>query len=147
MCSQQENLTAVAAKDLIPHRWPMRMIDSLTEWTGDSAVGVAVFDKAHMAVSDGLVTEPALVECVAQTVAAMEGRKRLDSESPDDIQAHQPGMLCGVSDFVIEKRPGANKRLKIEVVVRKRLGAMLLVDGRIVCDDVVVASGSLKLVG
>ena len=140
-------MTTIAAEKVIPHRFPMRMIDSLEEWNNESAVSTVVFSKEHMAVSEGFVTEPALVEALAQTVAAMEGMRNIDKAEPDDDLAEQPGMLCGVTDFVVEKKPKAEKPLKIEVHVQKRLGSMFLVDGKITCNNELIATGSLKLFG
>jgi predicted hotdog family 3-hydroxylacyl-ACP dehydratase len=134
-------------EEVIPHRPPMRMIDALTEWSDDSASGVVVFDGNHMAVHDGLVVESALVECIAQTVAAMEGAKRVACESPRGPAGEQVGMLCGVSDFAVVRRPRAGDRLEIRVQVRKRLGPMLLADGQVLCNGHIAAAGSLKLSG
>jgi predicted hotdog family 3-hydroxylacyl-ACP dehydratase len=140
-------MEALAAEKVIPHRPPMRMIDALVEWSDGSASGVVVFEEGHMAVHDGLVTEAALVECIAQTVAAMEGAKRAASGPPAGNAAEKPGMLCGVSDFVVARRPRAGEQLEIRVQVQKRLGPMLLADGQVLCNGHVAASGSLKLSG
>jgi len=137
----------IDVEDVIPHRPPMRMIDALTEWSDDSARGVVVFDENHMAVHDGLVVESALVECIAQTVAAMEGAKRAACENPGGPAGEHVGMLCGVSDFSVVRRPRAGDRLEVRVQVRKRLGPMLLADGQVLCDGLVAAEGSLKLSG
>jgi predicted hotdog family 3-hydroxylacyl-ACP dehydratase len=132
----------ISAETVIPHRSPMRMLDVLVDWNEESAKGEVVFGAGHLAIDNGLVREAALVECMAQTVAAMEGAKTAAGGGPGGTQV---GMLCGVSDFVVMRRPAAGERLEIGVRVQKRLGPMLLVDGQIVCDGRVVASGSLKL--
>ena len=138
---------ALAAEEVIPHRPPMRMIDALMEWSDNSARGAIVFDAKHMAVHDGLVTESALVECIAQTVAAMEGAKKAACGTTGGTVGEQVGMLCGVSDFVVVRRPKAGEQLEVRVQVHKRLGPMLLVDGQVLHNGDVVASGSLKLSG
>ena len=140
-------MRAIAAEDVIPHRLPMRMIDTLVAWNDDAARSAVVFDGNHMAVDDGLVTESALVECIAQTVAAMEGARKAACGRLGGTPETEVGMLCGVSDFAIIRRPKAGERFEVSVQVRKRLGPMLLADGEIVCDGHVVASGSLKLSG
>lgn len=138
-------MTTIAAEKVIPHRSPMRMIDSLIEWNDESAVSTVIFNKEHMAVSEGFVTEPALVEAIAQTVAAMEGIRKVDNAKPDEGSEAQPGMLCGVTDFVVENKPKAEEPLKIKVHVQKRLGSMLLIDGIITSNNKLIATGSLKL--
>ncbi|MEI6148001.1 MAG: hypothetical protein WCS01_02815 [bacterium] len=137
----------IAAEDVIPHRPPMRLIDALVEWNDHSARSVVVFAGDHMAVRDGFVTEPALVECIAQTVAAMEGARKAAGVAPGGTSGQQVGMLCGISDFAVVRRPKSGERLEVSVQVQKRLGPMLLADGQVLCDGQVVASGSLKLSG
>ena len=64
-----------AIEQLLPHRAPMRWIDALVECTETTAVATATFSAEHFAVENGAVLETALVECVAQTVAAALGRR------------------------------------------------------------------------
>src|SRR5439155_26915135 len=66
-------VTAREIESLLPHRPPMRWIDSLIECTETEARGRVSFAKDHFAVVNGQIAESALVECVAQTVAAALG--------------------------------------------------------------------------
>ena len=59
-----------AIESLLPHRAPMRFIDALIDCSETTATATTTFDANHFAVADGFVLESALVECVAQTVAA-----------------------------------------------------------------------------
>jgi predicted hotdog family 3-hydroxylacyl-ACP dehydratase len=133
---------SLAIENLIPHRDPMRWIDALTDCTDTTATATVCFNADHFAVVDGMVLEPALVECVAQTVAAAMGyraRTRGESSKPG------LGMLTVVSDFQIRSRPPAGKQLTIEVRELRRLGPMLLVTGSVACDGQVIATGELTL--
>ncbi len=131
------------AAALIPHRPPMLMIDLLESLTNEGATASVMFDDTHMAVSHGQVLEAALVECIAQTAAAMEGmRHRTDTPAAD---RETPGMLCSVTRFAVYRRPDAGEHLDITVQVQKRLGSMLLIDGRVSAAGEPVASGSLTL--
>lgn len=131
-----------AIESLIPHRAPMRFIDALIECTETSATATACFDADHFAIADGFVIEAALVECVAQTVAAAQGQRGKDSGQSSGA-AH--GMLAAVSRFQIHSRPACGQTLKIEVRELKRLGPMLLIAGAISCDGEKIASGELSL--
>ena len=131
---------SVAAETVIPHRPPMRLIDTLDAWSEEAAQASVVFDPAHLAVDDGRVTEAALVECLAQTVAAMEGARAAAAGTGGQL-----GMLCGVADFTVLRRPRAGERLEIRVRAEKRLGTMLLAAGEVWCNGSVAASGALKL--
>jgi predicted hotdog family 3-hydroxylacyl-ACP dehydratase len=134
----------VAIENLIPHRAPMRFIDALTECTEKTAVATVCFSEDSFAVANGFVLETALVECVAQTVAAALGQRAKDSGQSDSGIAAK-GMLVSVSNFKIQSRPTAGKTLRIEIRELKRLGLMLRVSGEIFCDEKSIASGELTL--
>jgi predicted hotdog family 3-hydroxylacyl-ACP dehydratase len=135
---------SVAIENLIPHRVPIRFIDALTECTETTAVATVCFSADSFAVANGLVLETALVECVAQTVAAALGRRAKDSGQSDSGIAAM-GMLVSVSNFKIQSRPTAGKQLRIEIRELKRLGLMLRVSGEISFEGQPVASGELTL--
>jgi predicted hotdog family 3-hydroxylacyl-ACP dehydratase len=135
---------SVAIENLIPHRAPMRFIDALVECKDTTAVATVCFRADSFAVADGLVLESALVECVAQTVAAALGQRAL-THGKSDFAVAATGMLVAVSNFKIQLRPPAGKTLRIEVHEFKRLGLMLRVAGEISCDGQAIATGELTL--
>lgn len=120
----------------------MRWIDALTTCTDTTASATACFSADHFAVADGLVLESALVECVAQTVAAAIGQR---AHTRGQSGGAGIGMLAAVSDFRIHSRPPAGKQLQIEVRELRRLGPMLLVAGIVSCEGQLFASGELTL--
>ena len=134
----------VAIENLIPHRAPMRFIDALVECADTTAVATVCFHAGSFAVANGFVLETALVECVAQTVAAALGQ-RAQTKRKSDFAVAATGMLVAVSNFKIQSRPPAGKTLRIEVRELKRLGLMLRVAGEISCDGQTVAAGELTL--
>jgi predicted hotdog family 3-hydroxylacyl-ACP dehydratase len=127
---------------LIPHRVPMRFIDALTDCTDTTASATANFCADHFAVADGAVLETALVECVAQTVAAALGQR---AKNRGHSGGAADGMLIAVINFQIQSRPPAEKQLHIEIRDLKRLGPMLMISGNISCEGQVIASGELTL--
>jgi predicted hotdog family 3-hydroxylacyl-ACP dehydratase len=135
-------MMSVAIENLLPHRAPMLWVESLTRCTEAEASATARFKATDFAIADGAVTETALVECMAQTVAAAQGqRARAAGKSGAGIS----GMLAAVTDFRIESRAPLEKILQIEVRELKRLGPMLLVSGEITCEGKLIASGQLSL--
>jgi predicted hotdog family 3-hydroxylacyl-ACP dehydratase len=62
-------------EQLLPHQPPMRWIDALTGCTDTTAIATACLTEDSLSVDEGWVLESALVECVAQTVAAAMGRR------------------------------------------------------------------------
>src|SRR6266478_83801 len=130
-------------ENLIPHRPPMRWVEALTDCTDTTASATACFDADHFAVAEGKVLETALVECVAQTVAAAMGHRAWAKGEPDAVG--ESGMLVSVSAFRILSPPSVGKSLEIEVQEIKRFGPMLLVSGRVSCEGQLIASGELTL--
>lgn len=129
-------------EELIPHRAPMRWVESLVECTDTAATAETRFVPEHFAVESGGVIESALVECTAQTVAAALGhRMRASGKSG----ASNNGMLAAVSGFKIFSRPPLNETLTIEVREVKRLGPMLMIAGKISSGSTLIASGDLSL--
>ncbi|MEI6083890.1 MAG: hypothetical protein WCS70_06270 [Verrucomicrobiota bacterium] len=126
--------------NLIPHRAPMRWVDALTECTDTTATATVCFEANHFAVTDGVVLEPALVECIAQTCAAALGYRARGQAGEARL-----GMLTIVSDFQIHSRPLAGQQLTITVRELRRLGPMLMVTGSVAYDGQVIATGNLTL--
>ena len=127
---------------LLPHRPPMQWIESLDECTDTEAKATVRFSKDHFAVADMAVLESALVECVAQTVAAALGCRARQQGNAGKPGA---GMLAAVSNFKIAKRPPLDAPLEIVVKEVKRLGPMLMVSGKITHQADLIASGELSL--
>lgn len=130
------------AHELIPHRPPMCFVDRLMECTETTAVAEACLEEEHFAVADGAVLEAALIECVAQTVAAALGQR---ARELGKTGAPKRGMLTSVSGFRIFVRPPAGKRLRIEIRELKRLGMILMISGVITCEQQTIATGELTL--
>jgi len=120
----------------------MQWIEALVECTESTARATARFNADHFATAEGSVLETALVECVAQTVAAALGHRSQTRGQPGITRG---GMLAAVSDFRVHSRPQLGKTLQIEIHERKRFGPMLLVSGVVSCDGQAIASGDLTL--
>ena len=131
-----------AAEQLIPHRAPMRFIDALVECSDTTAAATAIFRAGDFAVVDGNILETALVECIAQTVAAALGQR---AQTAGQAGAAKPGMLVAVTNFKIQARAPLEKSLHIEIAERKRLGPMLMISGIISCEGKSIAFGDLTL--
>ena len=127
---------------LIPHRSPMQWIDALIDCTETTASATVRFTAGHFAVSDGVVAETALVECVAQTVAAALGRR---SQQSGQTSRANNGMLGAVSSFRILSTLPLDKPVLIEIRELKRFGPMLLIAGVVSCEGQAIAEGELSL--
>ncbi len=133
---------SAAIEQLIPHRAPMRWVEELLDCTETTATATTRFPAEHFAVVNGMVIETALVECMAQTVAAALGQRM---QAGGKSGTANNGMLAAVSNFKIHSRPPLDQTLTIEVREVKRLGPMLMITGKISCDAELIATGDLSL--
>lgn len=133
---------SAAIETLIPHRAPMLFIDALIDCTDTTATATAQFCTGHFAAANGAVVETALVECVAQTVAAALGQR---AKSRGQSGGAPIGMLIAITNFQIRSRPPLDKPLRIEIRDLKRLSPMLMISGNIFCEGQLIASGELTL--
>src|SRR5437867_6860020 len=101
---------SIPLENLLPHRPPMLWIEALTRCTDTEATATARFHERHFAVGNGVIFETALVECMAQTVAAAQGERAHRSGKPGAIVS---GMLAAVTDFRIQARAPIGKALQI----------------------------------
>jgi len=131
-----------AIESLIPHRAPMRFVDALTDCTDTTATATVCFGPGHFAVDNGAVSEIALVECAAQTVAAALGQR---AKARGQSGAAANGMLVAVTGFQIQSRALAEEPLRIEIRELKRFGLMLMISAVISSDGRKIAAGQLTL--
>ena len=130
-----------SVEELIPHRQPMVMIDRLVECSAEAATAVKTFRSGDYGLGDdGRVAEPALIECLAQTAAAMHGANR----DPRDSARHE-GMLVGVDGFEFLRPVRRDEPLVLTVHVTHRVGAFCLLEGHARSGPATVATGGLKL--
>lgn len=129
-------------EDLLPHRAPMRWVDALVDCTETTAIATVHVGEDHFALRDGTLLEAALIECVAQTIAAAFGQRMRASGQPG---AANQGMLIGVTNFKIVAAPTVGATLILKTREVKRLGPMLLVAATITSAGQPIASGELSL--
>lgn len=123
------------------HRSPMRLVHRLLWVEGDLAEAEATFEQGDVGVGpDGTIERTVLLEMVAQTYATARGYCDLKENKPPTM-----GYLVGVGDFHIERPAQAGQVLRIEVESSNSFEDFYQVEGRITCQDQVLAEGTLKL--
>ena len=133
---------SLAIENLLPHRAPMCWLDALTDCTETTARATVCFDVGHFGVADGNVLETALVECLAQTIAAAQSQR---ARAGGGSGRPSVGMLAAVANFKIHSPPPLKKILEIEIRELKKFGPMLLVAGSISCEGQLVCAGELTV--
>lgn len=124
---------------VLPHRPPMLLVDELVECRGDHVKAVKTFRDGDYGVVDGVVAEAFLIECLAQTLAALRGyNARLKGLEP------LFGMLVGVDNFTVHESAKAGEELEMSGVVTRELGSFCLSEGTVCVEGRLLAEGALK---
>ncbi|MBP2673188.1 MAG: Beta-hydroxyacyl-(acyl-carrier-protein) dehydratase FabA/FabZ [Deltaproteobacteria bacterium] len=131
----------MAAERLIPHRAPMRLVDTLVSVKDGCAVAESVLPRSTMmADGEGRLDEVSFMELIAQSYAAFKGyMDRMDGKPPCE------GFLVGVRNLEITGRAYAGDRLLTSVRTVAALGGFAVVEGAVTRGDETLASGTLKL--
>lgn len=131
----------IAAEDLIPHRPPMRMIDALEAFDGETGIVSARVSPGNLLLEEnGALTEVVLLELLAQSFAAVQGYA--DSFSGKPVRQ---GFLVGARNVSFLARPRLGDHLKIRVRATARLEGFAVVEGSVMRGDEVLAEGNIKL--
>lgn len=131
----------MAAELLIPHRAPMRLVDTLVSVKDGRAVAETVVpESAMIADVEGKIDEVAFMELIAQSYAAFKGYlDRSAGMPPGD------GFLVGVRDLEVTGSAYAGDRLLTSIRTVASLGGFAVVEGTVARGDETLASGTLKL--
>lgn len=127
---------------LVPHRPPMLFISRLLNVEGEEHEGQcdAVLDKDHPLLTDGRLERTGLIECVAQSVAALKGYGRLRQGLEPTL-----GYLVGVQDFSIFSDAYEGDTLLLTIRTIGILDGISVVHGTAHCGNRLLAEGKLKL--
>ena len=124
---------------VLPHRAPMVMIDSFEVESPDRARAVKTFAPGSYCAGGPVVDQGALIECIAQTVAALYGSRVASAGGPPPA-----GMLVGVNDFGFHGVARVGVPLEIAVEVTRRLPPFCLASGSVHQAGNLIASGGMK---
>jgi predicted hotdog family 3-hydroxylacyl-ACP dehydratase len=131
----------MAAERLIPHRTPMRLVDTLLSvHEGGGVTGSILPQTSMMADGEGRLDEVVFMEMIAQSFAAYKGYLDLVEGKPAG-----GGFLVGVRRLEITGRAYAGDRLLTSIRTVTAFGGFAVVEGRVTRRDVIVASGIIKL--
>ncbi len=129
------------AEALIPHRKPMRLVDTLISW-GDASGVIEANPGAECLLvgSDGTLDEAAFVELLAQGYAVIKGYD-------DRLQGKEisEGYLVGVRKFHISGRALIGEPINVRVSTVGSFDGFAVAEGEIECAGEIIASGTIKL--
>lgn len=126
---------------IIPQMPPMRMIDTLDTLAERSAqCSVLIKEEMPFIEKDASVDHVAYLEMMAQSIAALNGFRNMDSSD-----TAPEGYLLGARDLKIKGKAFAGDSLKIMVFKFARYGGFGIVKGVVKKNDEVLAEGEIKI--
>lgn len=126
---------------LIPQRAPIVMVDSLLYFDDTKVVSGLTIKENTMFVQNGYLTEPGLIEHMAQTVALYTGYHFYIKNSPAP-----EGYIGAIKDVDIVKLPEINTQLETEVEILQEIMGVTLVRGTTKLNGKVIVSAQMKTV-
>ena len=128
--------------DLIPQRPPMTMIDALIAADEKSARGQLYILESNLFSENGVLSEPGLIEFIAQTAAAYTGYKNKTTN-----KAVSEGYIGAIKNLVIYELPKVNSHIESEIVVENEIVGYTIIAGRIYQDDRLLAECEMRILG
>lgn len=130
-----------AILQLLPHRFPMVMIDKLFISDAESTVTGLFIREDNVFSYEGFFTEPGLVENIAQTAAIRAGFmfKHAGKEAP-------MGYIGAVKHLHIYFLPEVNAEISTEIKLENEVFDVSLIRGKITCGGRVAAECEMKIV-
>jgi 3-hydroxyacyl-[acyl-carrier-protein] dehydratase len=128
--------------DLIPQRPPMTMIDALIAADEKSARGKLHILETNLFNDNGVLTEPGLIEFIAQTAAAYTGFKNKTTN-----HEVSEGYIGAIKNLVIHELPKVNSFIQSEIVVENEIVGYTIIAGRVYQEDRLLAECEMRILG
>ena len=127
-------------ESLIPQRQPFVMIDELSYSDGNLTRTRLQVNAANIFVENGLLTEPGLLENIAQTAAAKAGYEAKKENAPVRV-----GYIGAVKNFEVFHLPAVNDIIETEIIIGNQVFDVSVIKGTIKCNGRVVAKCEMKI--
>ncbi len=124
----------------IPQRPPFVMVDELVAVDENSGTTKFKVSAGNIFTVNGRLTEPALVENIAQTAAARIGYICSEKKEPVPV-----GFIGAVQNLHIMALPGVGDELETEIVIKNQIFDVTLIMGKVSFRGVVLAQCEMKI--
>jgi len=126
---------------LIPQRAPIIMVDALLSFNDTKVVSGFTITSNNMFVQNGCLTEPGLIEHMAQTVALYTGYHFYIQNIPAP-----EGYIGAIKGVHIEKLPKVNMQVQTEVEILQEVMGVTLVKGTTTLNGDIIMTAQMKTV-
>lgn len=124
----------------IPQRSPFVMVDEIVN-AGEQTCCTRFFVRNNnIFVKDAVLTEPALVENIAQTAAAHTGYLCRQKNEPVPV-----GFIGAVQHLEVFSLPAVNDVIETEIAITNQVLHVTLITGSITCNQKPVATCEMKI--
>jgi 3-hydroxymyristoyl/3-hydroxydecanoyl-(acyl carrier protein) dehydratase len=124
----------------IPQREPMVMVEKLHKAENGQTIGSLQINESNIFCKDGFLQEPGLIENIAQTAAVGVG-----FEYRNENKDVPTGYIGAVQRLTIHSLPEIGKTILTEINVEHKVFNTTLINGKISCDDKLIAECSMKI--
>jgi predicted hotdog family 3-hydroxylacyl-ACP dehydratase len=125
---------------LIPQRIPFVMIDTLLAAGQHSARTKLTINSDNIFIKGNQLTEPALIENVAQTAAARMGYICNQKNEPLPV-----GFIGAVQNLEIFGLPEVGDEIETEIVIKNQVFDVTLIAGQVFCKQNLLAKCEMKI--
>lgn len=124
----------------IPQRPPFVMVDELVAADGTTGTTKFKVSADNIFVLNGRLTEPALVENIAQTAAARIGYICSQKKEPVPV-----GFIGAVQNLLVMDLPEVGQVLETEIAIKNQVFDITVITGKITCKGTVLAQCEMKI--
>ena len=124
----------------IPQRTPLVMVHSLLEATEDFAVSSLYVSEDNIFVSNGELSEPGLIENIAQTAAVHAGYQYGKHNTPVPI-----GFIAAIKNLEVLKLPKVKSSIRTTVRIINKVMEVTIIEGKIEQDQALLCSCEMRI--
>ncbi|HRP33534.1 MAG TPA: 3-hydroxyacyl-ACP dehydratase [Agriterribacter sp.] len=125
---------------LIPQRPPFVMVDELLAADAETASAKYTVNPDNIFMKNGQLTEPALIEHIAQTAAARIGYIYSRKGEPVPV-----GFIGAVQHLQVMDLPKAGQVLNTEISIKNQVFDVTIIAGKIFCNGHKIAECEMKI--
>ncbi|HTQ66846.1 MAG TPA: hypothetical protein VMI12_18770 [Puia sp.] len=137
-----KNLEEFDIISLIPQRAPFVMVDRLISHRPDEKISKSVLQirEGNIFVENGCLTEPGLIENIAQTAAARIGYICITEKKTVPV-----GYIGAIQNLEISALPRVNDEIITEIAVKNEVFNVTIITGKILCNEKLLAQCEMKI--
>ncbi|MDR2765034.1 MAG: hydroxymyristoyl-ACP dehydratase [Tannerella sp.] len=126
--------------DLIPQRAPMVMVDVFYEGNDTEAFTGLTVHPDNLFCVDGKLTEPGLIEHIAQSASALAGYRAFRKQQPAPV-----GYIGEIRKLNLFRLPATGESLRTSIRILSEIMNVSLLTAETLSGDEVVVSGQMKI--